>query len=174
MNTLQLKNALVGVKNFHGVYGRDEFIQQKLRDGTYIVNTQPIVLPGEHWFVVDIRNNFAIIFDSYGFISPVSSSLDIIDHIRTQREQIFINSIPFQSLDTNVCGDYCVFYILCVNQGSKFHDIMNSLFSSPNSHQRDHRLRKIMLEQNLLTMPRVGTGNGKVHIQTSFSLVNEV
>ena len=75
MNTNQLQEALHGIENFNGVYSRDQFKQCRLYQGTYIVNTQPSSMPGEHWFVVDIRGRDGVIFDSYGFISPVFSHL---------------------------------------------------------------------------------------------------
>ena len=90
--------------------------------------------------------------------------------MKTKCNRVFINTIPFQSLDTNVCGDYCVYYIITSSQGNSFQSIMESFFRYTNSHLRDHSLREVLLDMNFLTSPRVGSGRDKVHVQFSIPL----
>ena len=66
MNTADIYKVCKSNKVFGGVYAKDTY--------TYVINTDPSWSPGEHWFVVDHTQEPCVVFDSYGAMSPTSSS----------------------------------------------------------------------------------------------------
>ena len=107
MNTAEIYKACGSNKAFGGVYAKDTFIQASKQKKLYVVNTDPSWSPGEHWFVVDHTQEPCIIFDSYGAKSPTSSSKFWQGALGTA---YYFND-TLQGATTNVCGDYCVFYV---------------------------------------------------------------
>ena len=164
MNTLQLKNALDGVNGFIGVFSLDQFFFLKDIEGMSIVNTQSSNQPGEHWFVVDAQNNNVIIFDSYGLLSPVAKSVGIMDKIFSKYENLWMNTYTFQSLDSNVCGDYCLFYIIARAQGYSVLSILTHMKFFKSSHERDHAIRRTVMKWCRILPPLSGDGDDNVHV----------
>lgn len=166
MNTLQLESNLNQSFSFHGVFARDEFLRTRLTNGTYIINTHPSHMPGEHWFVIEICGIQGFVFDSYGAMSPVTQTggEDIIDHLTSYTQTVLCNKFRLQSLDTNVCGDYCLFYVSCREQGCTIYSILDSFEIFSNSHSRDHAVREIILKYFENTLPSSGIGFHRTHI----------
>ena len=85
-----------------------------LSDKLPIVNKYPLALiantdqPGTHWiamyFVTPDECEF---FDSYGF---PPETYDVDEYVL--RESMYFNGKPLQGLTSDVCGDYCLFYLL--------------------------------------------------------------
>ena len=73
-----------------------------------IANTDPHDQPGTHWiamyFVSPDESEF---FDSYGF---PAESYGMDGYIL--RGTTYYNDKPMQGLTSDVCGDYCLFYLL--------------------------------------------------------------
>src|SRR5579871_3123709 len=91
--------------NFAGVFAADEiperFAQYPIG---YVVNTDPRLLPGQHWVAYFHSSpNSNEFFDSYGN-HPSTFSLK-------SYPQLKYNKYCFQELESNVCGQYCIFYL---------------------------------------------------------------
>ena len=112
MNTADIYKVCKSNKVFGGVYAKDTYRQVPKQAKLYVVNTDPSWSPGEHWFVVDHTQEPCVVFDSYGAKSPTSSSKFWQGTLGTA---YYFNDI-LQGATTNVCGDYCVFYVFCVHQ----------------------------------------------------------
>ena len=56
------------------MYTKETYKQVPKQVKLYVVNTDPSWCPGEHWFVVDHKQEPCIVFESYGARSPMSSS----------------------------------------------------------------------------------------------------
>ena len=165
MNTLQLRRNLRGNVIFRGVFPRDIFINTPLREGIHIVNTDPSYQPGAHWFLVEKIGQSAIIFDSYGTLSPVATdSPGLLRHINRYCRHIRMNATPLQSIDSNVCGNYCLLYAAARGNGYSAHEILSRLLSIRSAHMRDHAVRHFILENFSNTLPSTGYGYERVHV----------
>ena len=91
-----------------GVFPSDKLPIVETYPSAMIANTDPHNQPGTHWiamyFVSPQESEF---FDSYGF-PPESYGMDGY----VLRETTYYNDKPMQGLTSDVCGDYCLFYLL--------------------------------------------------------------
>jgi len=91
-----------------GVFPSDKLPVVNNYPSALIANTDSRDQPGTHWiamyFVTSDESEF---FDSYGF-PPETYDMDgyIV------RENTCYNDKPLQGLNSDVCGDYCLFYLL--------------------------------------------------------------
>lgn len=133
MNTHQLQCAIdcdvkMNVKII-GTYSADNIPNKPhtLPFG-FIVNTDPHNLPGQHWiaFYAD-EHGVLEAFDSFG-ISPSKYSPCMKQFMKTFNN-VVVNNKRVQSLESNVCGQYCLFYLMCRCRGYFMSDVIN-IFSN--------------------------------------------
>ena len=121
MNTSQVKCVIqsdsILSTNVLGVFAADEIQLLTLQPSTgIIVNTDPVNKPGKHWVAFFLNQNKTLeCFDSYGQ-SPSTYSVFLRKFIQKFQSTI-INHKRAQSSDTNVCGQYCLFYMMCRCRG---------------------------------------------------------
>ena len=147
MNTYQLQCAINYDCNMRntvcGVYAADE-IPQTLHSFTGLVpNTDPKQRPGKHWIAFFYDNGVLECFDSYGR-SPELYSPHLGQFMRsfpTRR----VNVKRLQSSDTTVCGQYCLFYLMCRTRGYSMEEITN-MFDN-NYHLNDEFVYKFINER---------------------------
>ena len=88
----------------------------------YVFNTDPCQQPGEHWVALyiglDRRGEY---FDSYG-LPPLHP--DVTRWMNDRTTTWTWNRQRLQSLDTAVCGQYCVFYALHRVRGYTMADVV--------------------------------------------------
>ena len=124
MNTLQIKQALESnrftKKNFCGVFAADEL--PKSLDTFpcgFIANTDPSTKPGTHWvafyFPSHEKGEF---FDSYGHPPEHYKSF------KFYKPEIW-NNRKIQSSWSEVCGQYCIFYLYHKSRGYSMSKIVN-------------------------------------------------
>src|SRR5579871_5314319 len=91
--------------NFAGVFAADEIPERFAQYPVgYVINTDPRALPGQHWVAYYHSSpNSNEFFDSYGN-PPSTFSLKTFP-------QLTYNKLCFQELDSDVCGQYCIFYL---------------------------------------------------------------
>ena len=128
MNTLQLKRALerdtFTKKIFGGVFAADEL--PKTFDTFpcgFVANTDPSTKPGTHWvaFYFPSRDKGEF-FDSYGY-PP--------EHYGFKSYKIETwNKYKLQSSWSNVCGQYCIFYLYHKSRGYSMSKIVNMFTDS--------------------------------------------
>ena len=91
-----------------GVFPTDKLPVVNQYPSALIANTDPHDQPGTHWlamyFVTPDESEF---FDSYGF-PPETYDMD--EYVL--RESTYFNDKPLQGITSDVCGDYCLFYLL--------------------------------------------------------------
>ena len=126
MNTTQLQRAIdcdVEMKEkIIGVFAADD-IPHLIRSSSYvlIVNSDTHDLPGSHWIACYANNDVLETFDSYGY-SADSLSPFIKRYMNTFTKTV--NNIKrLQSSNTKVCGQYCLFYLMCRCRGYSMKDI---------------------------------------------------
>src|SRR6266849_6159685 len=89
MNTNEIYDALKDVPHFVGVFSSNTI--PYINQGSIVVNTQSDNLGGEHW-ICAIINDIILYYDPLNF--PLFQ-------------------VPFasQSISSQLCGEYCVFFI---------------------------------------------------------------
>ena len=94
-----------------GVFARDQvprLDRSQRRPFTMIVNTYTADKPGTHWLAfyasAEPKGVPLEMFDSYGMLPDMQA----LAHLATR---INFSSVSYQSLDTSVCGHYCLFFI---------------------------------------------------------------
>ena len=116
MNTSQIKTALESdstlCEKFCGVFPADH-LPQKLNAYPcgFVANTDPSSQPGTHWvafyFPSKEKGEF---FDSYGQ-SPRRYRKSFEDFLQEHSHEWEFNTQKLQSSWSNVCGQYCIFYL---------------------------------------------------------------
>ena len=99
--------------NFVGVYPCDKMPDFK-PNVSMIINTDTSIGHGEHWLAIYIGSNTLYFFDSFGrdiadFSDPFKSYMKKMTGVFN----IKVESRLLQSLFSNTCGYWCIFYIFC-------------------------------------------------------------
>jgi hypothetical protein len=98
----------------------------------YIVNTKPDNHPGEHWVAVHgDRKGSCSYFDSFGLIPKNATMRKFLSN-----KNGLYNDVLFQSKYSNLCGAYCLLYLMlkCARKDIK---VMRNLFAK-NTLINDH------------------------------------
>jgi hypothetical protein len=110
-------------KHISGVFAANEIPHIILgsKNG-FIANTDPKQRPDQHWIAFYLNGKGILeCFDSYGN-SPEKYS-PYFKQSMTVYSRIEINSKRLQSKDTTVCGQYCLFYLMCRTRGYSLYQI---------------------------------------------------
>ncbi|SRR6266849_220170 len=104
MNTNEIYDALKDVPHFVGVFSSNTI--PYINQGSIVVNTQSDNLGGEHW-ICAIINDIILYYDPLNF--PLSISL--YNYFLSLNKNFY--QVPFasQSISSQLCGEYCVFFI---------------------------------------------------------------
>ena len=106
----------------------------------------PSTAPGEHWVAMFFNNQrSAEFFDSYGLHPIVYGLTDFLD---SHSSSWTYNSKTLQSLISEVCGHYTMYYILFHSRGCSLSEILTHL--SNNVSLNDKTVERFI--QNLLKM----------------------
>ena len=120
---------------FGGVHPADWIIDKKPSFDMFIINTEQVGLPGEHWvlFYVPPKGS-AEFFDSAGN-PPKHYKLYFEEYLFSVGRRYLYNPRALQGILSNTCGLYCILFIVLRSRGYTFDEIMG-LFSN-NSYQND-------------------------------------
>lgn len=102
----KIANALTN-QNFGGTCSIDNIPQHVNENNSIIINTHSSNLPGEHWIAVYRKGQCYHLFDPLGFYYPSK----IISHFR-ERGSVKLNKIPLQPLNSKICGELCLYWIV--------------------------------------------------------------
>ena len=114
MDTVQLEDAImrdpICAKIFGGVKAADKLPSYVSNSHKfYITNTQNLKEPGEHWVVI-YSNMLPEFFDSCGQ-SPESYKKEFQYFLVNHGPNYIHNERRLQNIDSDVCGNFCLFYI---------------------------------------------------------------
>ena len=143
MNTGQIQEILSKTLpsdkvNFLGVFAQDKI---PLIDSSFsfplcfVSNTHPSTKPGEHWvaFFYDSPSSLEF-FDSYG-LNPSVYDFQI--------NPTRMNQMVLQSLDSDVCAHYCIFYLYHRSRGKSLTQILKS-FSAHDQAWNDNSVARFV------------------------------
>ena len=126
MYASDIQSVLGVIKEFGGVKAADEI---STVNGNippfFIFNTDPAHLPGTHWVAMYVNNNVPEFFDSIG--KPPSYYHKSFEYLLVNRGPAYrYNSQRLQGRDSEMCGQYCVYYVWMRNRGYSMKEIVNS------------------------------------------------
>lgn len=113
MNTTEL-NEKINAPEFIGTYPYDILPKRPDSNHSIVVNTSPSKDPGSHWLALVFKNKKLYFLDSYGrAINDQTFSLGFKETIKEYAggSKIIHNKKWLQSLSSNVCGEYCIYFI---------------------------------------------------------------
>lgn len=116
MNTEQLQRVIqcdgYMKSRVLGVFPADDLPTYLTLGTGLIINTDPITLPGRHWvaFYLNEQNELEC-FDSFG--KPPSAYSIYLKEFMSRFSKTVSSDIHLQSRNSNVCGQYCLLYLMC-------------------------------------------------------------
>ena len=114
MDTLQI-DAIIKAPGFLGAVPYDELPKQpNSKLFSLVINTSPSSESGDHWLALVYKSPVYYFLDSYG--RSLSDPTFTQDFVRTMKSYIGHGKIIYQkkllqSLMSNVCGEYCIYFI---------------------------------------------------------------
>jgi len=130
MNTEQIRNVIqrdtLTLKKFGGVFAENN-LPKRINVYPYglIVNSDPDTKPGRHWlamyFPSQDRGEF---FDSFGR-RPDFYSKTFVTFLNGHCKNWVCNEKTLQSVNTTVCGEYCIFYLMHRSRGISMSKTIN-------------------------------------------------
>jgi len=126
MDSLQLQRILSRRPCFLDVYASDQLPSRISKyPACFVANIDPSTQAGSHWVAFYVVSPKELeFFDSYGH-SPQYFKGPLAD-FSFKFKHVTYNSVPVQSNKTAVCGQYCVYYLICKCRGQSLNDIMSS------------------------------------------------
>lgn len=166
MNTSQLLCALhcdpLLSTTIQGVYATDQ-LPEYVHRGGFIANTDISSKSGRHWcaFYFDGTGQSEF-FDSYGKPAHYYNNTFVRCLHNNSIVQLY-NSKKLQSNYSNVCGQYCLYFLIHRVRGQRLRDIVETL---QNTEHRD----QYVYEYISRTFPYCITSNNTQYNQICFSL----
>jgi len=119
MNTTEIDNYFKYCSRYYGTYPRDILPQYIPNDSGIIINTDKSTQSGEHWVAVyKSTNGIPVYFDSFGLIP---TRPEIVKFIKDNTSMgWFYNAINFQSIFSDTCGLYCIYFLTNYFNGGSF------------------------------------------------------
>ncbi len=127
---------------FKHVLPRDMLPPSVNYPSAYVVNTQGKKHPGEHWLAYYYNEDGNCdFFDSFGF-SPILYGLtDFLDKTSIKWKY---NENQIQSLTSEFCGYYCVYFILLRSRNIPLETILK-LFDTKHFFKNDLRIKHLLI-----------------------------
>ena len=111
MDTLEIDRVLAKVPGFLGAHAFNELPTKPNGNYSIVVNTN--AEKGEHWLAIVRKNGKNYFLDSFG--RSLDDEMFSEEFRKTMRSYVgggmIYNSKWLQSLDSNTCGEYCVYLI---------------------------------------------------------------
>ena len=120
---------------FKGWFPCDKLFPPNQFPSAIIVNEDPTNKPGSHWVCLYFKDKGEVYyFDSFGR-EPIIQIKKFINNF----DKVSYNSRCFQTILSETCAHYCIFFIHSIANGSTINEIIKRLSNHPNS---DHYVYK--------------------------------
>ena len=132
--------------HFYGTVPCDRLPESPDQEGPvgYIVNTDPEGYPGRHWIALWTYDNVCEIMDSYAL--PLESYLTTIPlqaWLDKHWKYLVRNGQSLQSLYSQSCGDYALFYLIDRSLGRSMTQFLNR-FDKRDYVHNDHKVGQML------------------------------
>lgn len=156
MNSQQIINLLSCTPNVQ-VCASDE-LQFKELPFYAVVNSENSQSDGLHWlalaFIKDATRVKCIYFDSLG--GGLHAMVpDIKDFLHRHADDLYVNTNCVQALNSSVCGLYCAYFIICMQNKVRYRDFL--LQFSKDAISNDKRIFQLFYT----ALKTLGTSNGE-------------
>ena len=134
------------IKNFKGVFMRNELSDKVAltksvnnsvvqasqsvyenmaasKNECFILNLDHSRNNGTHWTCVFIENGVCYYFDSFGFSPPI----EVEEYLR-KFDKRYYNSFEIQKGNQVICGHFCIYMLIKLNDGINFYEILDELY----------------------------------------------
>jgi len=111
------------IKHFKGVFMRNELNMAASKNECFILNLDHSRNNGTHWTCVFIENGVCYYFDSFGFSPPI----EVEEYLRKFDKQYY-NSFEIQKENQVICGHFCIYMLIKLNDGINFYEILDELY----------------------------------------------
>jgi hypothetical protein len=143
MDTLQVENLLRADCKlstiFDGVFASDCLpMFCGGGDTGLVMNLDPSSQSGSHWVSIYIQNGRGEYFDSYGMAPPLEEFLSFLKRNSTSWSY---NKQELQSLDSMVCGHYCIWFLSERARGRSMQNIVQQ-FSNTDTRWNDNAVKQ--------------------------------
>jgi hypothetical protein len=114
---------------FKGVYAADAIKPPRNYPASMVVNLDKKRKPGSHWVAIFARSpREAVYFDSYGQPPPDGPIKQFLGRF----DKLTASEFPIQSVVSNVCGYYCIYFIAKCSIGETYPRILAELARKQN------------------------------------------
>lgn len=120
----------------------------------FVANTQTSDMSGEHWVAYYYNCGVLEFFDSYG-LSPYQLSMPT--GVWSKNHDVVWNSKSLQGLDSDVCGQYAIYFLVKRSRNETMRDIVHP-FSFVDSRSNDVLVRNFVCRRFKYCIP-VSLGN---------------
>lgn len=127
MDTIQINKFLKNHKNTKKIFldctSSDKIPLSDIYPYSCVVNTDDSSKPGQHWVSVYVPDSKTIeYFDSYA-LEPNENIKIYLEKF----EKVIKNDTCLQNLYSDVCGEYCIYFLINRGGGKNFHEIIENL-----------------------------------------------
>jgi hypothetical protein len=128
MDTNEINFYLKNFKQFKGTYPRDMLPKTIPNNSCIVINTDKSTQPGQHWVAV-FKNIEGTVeyFDSFGLPPLLAEIIKFLDRISP--DGWYYNKITLQSVYSDTCGMYSVYYLTARCRGLTIEEFI-SIFSN--------------------------------------------
>ena len=124
LSNIFINNLLKDYKNFIGCFSKDQ-IQLIGNNKSIIINLNNSYEPGSHWIALKSVNYTIFVFDSFGIGYLPIGVIKVYKNFK-----IITNIYRIQDITSNICGMFCILFILynikSENDFIKFLTLFNS------------------------------------------------
>jgi hypothetical protein len=122
LSNIQLLEAAkkMQIRNFTGVYLRDELLMKPRDNECGILNLDESSGTGTHWVGWIKKRNEKYYFDGYGLPPPV----ELLKYLHSP---VYYNSERIQPDNEVFCGHLCLYVLKMVGDGMNFQEVINGL-----------------------------------------------
>ena len=130
--------------SFHGVLAANELPKRPVtrHPRAYIVNTDPADRPGHHWLAFWTHQDTCEILDTFALPLEHYQAPWIEQWVKQWKYRVQ-NSEPLQTIQSNSCGHYCLFYLKYKARGHSLQDFL-SRFSDTDFVHNDHQVGQLL------------------------------
>ena len=121
---------------FNGVYSRNN-LPRIAKDGGYIVNLDDMGKSGTHWVAIFVSGNRGTYFDSFGVEHLPHEILKFLVN-----KDLHINIFRIQSINSILCGYYCIKFLDFMFKGKTLTDFTN-MFSPRDFKANDKKILRL-------------------------------
>jgi hypothetical protein len=127
MNTKEideiLYSNLISKQFYQGCYPCDIVPEPLKYPATFVVNNDDSLGPGEHWVAVYIPNPDTL----YYFDSLNGEPNECLFEYLNKFKILLKNNVRVQSLFSDSCAHFCIYFVIQISKGYSFDYIMNKL-----------------------------------------------